>query len=157
MVNTDAEMTDADIARESLDFVQDLRKDFEKRDLLFELIDRVIYLEQQVEIPENFKNTAVEVRTPLPMHIANSITAALSINNPKVIFKPIEFGDPGEDNAAYRERFFEASWLRQQREKRRRIYRVFMHSVVTKGLGEVPGLLHVLRRQSRQADARRGD
>jgi len=135
MVNTDAEMTDADIARESLDFVQDLRKDFEKRDLLFELIDRVIYLEQRVEIPENFKNTAVEVRTPLPMHIANSITAALSINNPKVIFKPIEFGDPGEDNAAYRERFFEASWLRQQREKRRRIYRVFMHSVVTKGLG----------------------
>lgn len=135
MVNVNPEMTDADVARESLDFVHDLRKDFEKRDKMFSLIDQVIFLQQKVEIPENFKNTAVEVRTPLPMHIANSITAALSINNPKVIFKPIEFGDPGEDNASYRERFFEASWIRQQREKRRRIYRLFMHSVVTKGIG----------------------
>lgn len=135
MVNVNPAMTDQDIARESMNFVHDLRLDFEKRDQMYALIDQVIYLQQKVEIPENFKNTAVEVRTPLPMHIANSITAALSINNPKVIFKPIEFGDPGEDNASYRERFFEASWTRQQREKRRRVYRVFMHSVVTKGMG----------------------
>ncbi len=121
--------------RIALDFVSDLRRDFEKRDKLFKQIDQVIFMEQAVKIPENFKATAVEVRTPLALHIANSITAALSINTPKVHFKPIEFGDPGWDAAAYRERFFEASWRRQQREKRRNIYRLFMYDVVNKGYG----------------------
>jgi hypothetical protein len=88
-----------------------------------------------VEIPENFKKTAVEVRSPLPMHIANNITAAMSVNAPRVIFKSIEFGDPGDEEAAYRERFFEGSWLRQQREKKRPLHRLFMHSVVVKGEG----------------------
>lgn len=135
-----------DIARQALDFAHDLRNDFVERDRIFNLIDQTIYLEQKVQIPENFKQTAIEVRTPLPMHIANSITSALSINNPRVIFKPIEFGDAGEDAAAYRERFFMGSWLRQQREKRRRIYRLFMHSVVTKGEG-------ILRTQERKQRA----
>lgn len=121
----------------SLDFVSDLREDFEKRDQIFKLIDQVVFLEQQVKIPENFKNSAIEVRTPFARHIANQIVAALSINNPKVHFDPIRFGDPGENEAAHRSRFFEASWMRQQREKRRRIFRLFMDAVVTKGEGIV--------------------
>jgi hypothetical protein len=126
---------DSDQGRRMLDFVSDLRKDFVERDKMYKLIDQVIYLQQGVQIPENFRNTAVEVRSPMPTHIANSITAALSINNPTVHFNAIEFGDVGEENAAYRSKFFEAAWTRQQREKRRRLHRIFMHSVVTKGEG----------------------
>lgn len=120
---------------EALDFVADLRSDFAKRDAMFEKIDAVVFLEQAVNIPENFKASAVEVRAPYARHIANQITAALSINNPKVHFEPIKFGDPGENDAALRTRFFESSWTRQQREKHRRIFRLFMDAVVTKGEG----------------------
>jgi hypothetical protein len=130
---------------ESLDFVQDLREDFEKRDATFKLIDAVVFLEQAVNIPENFKNSAIEVRSPFARHIANQITAALSINNPKVSFEPIRFGDPGENEAAHRSRFFEGSWLRQQREKKRRIFRLFMDAVVTKG----EGVLKTMERKNR--------
>jgi hypothetical protein len=79
------------------------------------------------------------------MHIANNITAAMSVNAPRVIFKSIEFGDPGDEEAAYRERFFESSWLRQQREKKRPLHRLFMHSVVTKG----EGILKTIPRKNR--------
>lgn len=130
-----AQPTTNDLANMTLDFITDLMKDFTARDKLYRDIDRALFLEQSVIIPENFKNSAIEVRTPLPPHIANSITSALSINTPKIGFKPIEFGDTGEENATYRSRFFEASWLRQQREKKRQLYRMFMHSVVTKGEG----------------------
>lgn len=124
-----------DYASMTLDFVRDLQSDFALRDKLYQQIDQVLFLEQGVQIPENYKNTAVEVRSPLPPHIANSITSALSINVPMVSFKAIEFGDTGEENATYRSRFFQSSWTRQQREKRRQIYRMFMHSVITKGEG----------------------
>src|SRR4029079_19388970 len=87
----------------------------------------------------------VEVRSPLPRHIANQITAALSLNNPTVHFDPVKFGDDGENDAAYRSKFFEASWTRQQREKRRRIFRIFMDAVVTKG----EGVLKTFERKNR--------
>jgi hypothetical protein len=127
--------TQHDRANANLDFVSDLRRDFGKRDALYGLIDQCIFLEQKVVIPENFQATAVEARSPYPRHIANQITAALSINAPRVTFNPIKDGDTGEDEAAFRARFFEASWKRQRREKRRNIYRRFMDSVVTKGDG----------------------
>ena len=135
--------TDATVA--TLNFVEELREQFAQRDAIFALIDQVLYLEQRVNIPENYKNSAIEVRSPYPRHIANQITAALSINNPKVHFAPIRFGDSGENEAAYRSRFFESSWMRQQREKRRRIFRLFMDSVVTKG----EGILKTIERKQR--------
>ena len=138
-------MTDADRAGLVLDFANDLTQDFATRNKQFGLIEDVIFLQQAVQIPENFRATAVEVRTPLPMHIANNITAAMSVNDPRVEFKPIEFGDPGEEEAAYRMRFFEGSWKRQQREKKRPLHRLFMHAVVTKG----EGILKTIPRKNR--------
>jgi len=129
----------------TLDFVRDLQDDFRDRDRLCAIVEDVIYLRQKVHIPKNFEQTAIEVRTPLPSHISNSITAALSINNPQITYRPTEFGDPGYEAAAYRERFFQASWMRQQEEKQRPIYRSFMHSVVTKG----GGVLKTFERKNR--------
>jgi len=140
-----ATMNESDRAAAALDFVSDLRADFEKRDAIFQLIDQVIFLEQKVNIPTNFQNTAISVQTPLPRHIINQIVAALSLNTPAVSFKPIKFGDEGENEAAYRSRFFEGSWIRQQREKKRRIHRLFMDSVVTKG----EGILKTFERKNR--------
>lgn len=120
---------------ELLDFVYDLAKDFETRDKLYKMIDEVIYLDQKVLIPENFRNTAIEVRSPMPTHIANQITAALTINVPKVHFDPTEFGAPGYEQSSIRQRFFESAWVKQQREKRRPLYRRFIYSQVTKGKG----------------------
>ena len=135
----------AETTRATLEFVAELREQFETRDAIFQKIDQVIFLEQAVNIPENYKNSTIEVRSPYPRHIANQITAALSINNPQVHFSPIKFGDQGENEAAHRSRFFEASWLRQQREKKRRIFRLFMDSVVTKG----EGILKTIERKQR--------
>jgi len=140
-----AEPTDGDLAAAALDFVQDLQREFSLRDKLYERIDQALYLEQKVLIPDNYTNSAVEVRSPLPPHIGNSITSALSINAPSITFRSVEFGDQGEIDATYRSRFFQASWLRQQREKRRQIYRMFMHSVVTKG----EGILKTFERKNR--------
>jgi hypothetical protein len=130
-----AEQTAEDRALANLDFLVDLRRTFSTRDLLYRNIDACLFLEQKVNVPKNYSDTAVETRSPYPRHIANQLTAALSINAPKVVFNPISVGDEGENQAAYRSRFFEASWKRQQREKKRRIYRLFMDSVVTKGDG----------------------
>ena len=130
-----AEMTQQDRANAVLDFVSDLRAGFRQRDLTYQLIDKVVFLEQKVKIPTNYEDTAVEVRSPLPRHIINQIVAAMSLNTPAVGFKPIKFGDEGENQAAYRSKFFENSWLRQQREKKRRTHRLFMDAVVTKGDG----------------------
>ena len=140
-----AVMNAEDRARATLDFVSDLRRDFEKRDQTLQLIDQVIFLEQKVKIPTNFEDTAISVQTPLPRHIVNQIVAALSLNTPTVHFDPIKFGDDGENEAAYRCRFFEGSWKRQQREKKRRIHRLFMDSVVTKG----EGILKTFERKNR--------
>lgn len=130
-----ANMEASDRAAAALDFVSDLRSDFEERDKLFKLIDQVVFLEQEVKIPTNFEDTAISVQTPLPRHIINQIVAAFTINTPRVSFDPIKFGSDGEHEAAYRSKFFEGSWARQQREKRRRIHRLFIDSTVTKGIG----------------------
>jgi hypothetical protein len=130
-----AKMGPEDRARAALDFVSDLREDFVQRDTMIQLIDRVVFLEQKVNIPSNFQDTAISVQSPLPRHIVNQIVAALSLNAPTVHFDPIKFGDDGEDDAAHRCRFFEGSWVRQQREKKRPLHRLFMDAVVTKGDG----------------------
>lgn len=125
--------TEGDVCGAVLDFVDDLRKEFAERDKLYSRVDDVIYLNQAVQIPENFRATAIEVRSPMPSQVANSITAALSINVPRISFEPLEIGDLGHDLAYYRKTFFEQAWKRQMLDKQRRLYRLFMFSAVTKG------------------------
>lgn len=127
-------LSDEDIATVSLNFAHDLVRDFEDRDKIFKNIDDVIFLNQAVKIPENYKATAIEVRSPMPNHIAGSITAALSINTPTITYQPTGFGDLGEDVAAFRREFFTQAWIKQQREKQRRLHRAWMYSLVTKGV-----------------------
>lgn len=133
-LNSGTKLSDEDIASVSLNFAHDLVQEFEQRDKIFRTIDDVIFLNQAVKIPENYRATAIEVRSPMPNHIAGSITAALSINTPQITYEPIGFGDLGQDVAAFRREFFTQAWVKQQREKQRRLHRAWMYSLVTKGV-----------------------
>ncbi len=121
--------------RSTLEVAQELKRQFRDRDELYTDIDAVIFGELPVEIPEAYRKTAVEVRSPLALHIANTVTAALSVNPQSVIFKPIGFGDVYQQNSTLREHFFESSWGRQESEARRQLLRSFMWSMAVKGEG----------------------
>jgi hypothetical protein len=117
------------------DIVQQLRDDFRDRDALYTALDTIIFQQNEVVIPDNYRKTAIEVKSPLAPHIANTVTAALATNPPNVQFDPVSFGDPAQANSTLREKFFEAAWRRQEEEAQRPLFRPFMHALVTKGEG----------------------
>jgi hypothetical protein len=131
--------------RQTTEVVNQLRREFNERDALYRDIDDVLFGNVPVEIPDAYKKTAIEVRSPLALHIANTITAALSINPFTIQFRPIGFGDTYQQNATLRERFFESSWARQEEESRRRLLRLFMANLAVKG----EGILKTLERTKR--------
>lgn len=121
--------------RETTEVVNQLRADFRNRDDLYRDIDDILFGNVPVEIPEAYRKTAIEVRTPLANHIASTVTAALSINPFTIQFRPIGFGDTYQQNATLREHFFESSWERQEEESKRRLLRLFMYNLAVKGEG----------------------
>jgi hypothetical protein len=121
--------------RATLELAQEVKRQFKERDALYEDIDAVVFGELPVDIPEAYRKTAIEVRSPLALHIANTVTAALSVNPQAVVFKPIGFGDTYQQNSTLREHFFESSWKRQEAESRRQLLRSFMWSMAVKGEG----------------------
>ena len=126
---------DAGKVAELTEIVDQLRADFKARDALYDDIDKVIYGEVPVLIPEAYQEYAEEVRSPLPIHITNTITAAMTVNPPTTQFLPVGFGDTHQENATLREHFFDASWRRQEDEADSQLFRKFMHALITKGEG----------------------
>src|SRR5262245_23980123 len=123
--------------RATMEFAEDMVRQFSERDELYRDIDAVLFGELPVEIPEAYRKTAGEFRggTTMAMHIATTVTAALSVNPMSIQFKPIGFGDVYQQNATLREHFFEASWKRQEQEARRQLLRLFLWSLAVKGEG----------------------
>lgn len=128
-------MTDSDIVNETMDVVASLKEDFKERDAQYEVIEKVVYLQNEVYIPKGYQKSAIEVRSPYPFHILHAIVAALSVNPPRVGFTAIGMGEGAEINAMLRRNFFEASWQRQEKEAQRPLFRLFTHSVAMKGEG----------------------
>ena len=121
--------------RLTCELADQLERDFKDRNALYADIDASLFMEFPIEIPEAYRKTAVEVRAPLALHIAQNVAAALSVNMPTVGFRPIGFGDVYQENSTRRERFFEASWQRQEQEARRQLTRLFMWALAVKGEG----------------------
>lgn len=121
--------------RSTLELVTDLRRQFADRDALYSDIDAVLFGNVPVNIPEAYRKTAIEVHSPLALDIANTVTAALSVNPQKAVFKPVGFGDVYQQNSTLREQFFESSWRRQEHEARRQLLRLFLWSLAVKGEG----------------------
>jgi len=124
---------DDTVERQTLELAEDLRRQFRDRDQLYRDIDAVLFGELPIDIPEAYRKTAIEVRSPLALHIATTVTAALSVNPMTTVFKPIGFGDVYQQNSTLREQFFEASWKRQEQEAKRQLLRLFMWSLAVKG------------------------
>lgn len=125
--------TDADKAGEIEQVVGQLRQDFKARDDLYKTIENVVFQQTPVIIPDNYRETAIEARAPLALRIVNTITAALSVDPFTVQFEPVMKGQSGRLNSSLREHFFEASWQRQESEAKRRLFRLFMNSLIVKG------------------------
>lgn len=124
---------DAEKATEALEIVEQLRSDFKDRDEAYKVIDDVVFLQNKVKIPDAFKATALQVKSPLAWFIPNQITAALSTKPPKVHFDPVGIGQQAEENQELREAAFAGSWQRQQEEAKRQLTRLATHALVTKG------------------------
>ncbi|MDE3073786.1 MAG: hypothetical protein KGJ86_00020 [Chloroflexota bacterium] len=133
--NQPRSIADDEGAAECLDIANQLRHAFVDRDKLYRRIINTVFLLNEIRIPEGYEKTALQVHSPYPTHIVNQIAAALSINPFKVHFEPVGFGDSYRENATLRSHFFEASWDRQEREKRTRTFRRWMYSLVSKGEG----------------------
>lgn len=127
--------TNNDKVLEALALVDGLKEDFQVRDQLFHEVEKAVFLANDVYVPKKYKKTAVETRSPLPVHSTNTITAALSINRPSVHFDAEPIGDTGQANKELRQQFFEAGWHLQEQEARRRLFRMFVYSVVVYGEG----------------------
>ena len=120
-------------AAEVQEIVDQLKADFADRDKFYADVDAVIFNQLPVKIPKAYKKTAIEVRSPLASHIVNTVTAALTVNRPTVQFESIGFGTSYEENSTLREHFFDGSFRRQEEEAKRRLFRLFMYSLVAKG------------------------
>src|SRR5262249_34519254 len=128
--------SDEDVAeRVTTELAQQMQRDFRYRNDLYRDIDATLFQEFPIEIPEAYRNTAVELRTPLALHPATSITAPLSVNPATIQFRPVGFGDVYQQNSTLREHFFEASWHRQEQEAKRQLRRLFLWSLAVKGEG----------------------
>jgi hypothetical protein len=132
---SDGSPDEAGTVSEVCEIVDQLRTDFKPRDTVYEEIDRVVYGEVPIDIPAAYREFAEEVRSPLPLHITNTITAAMTVNPPAVRFRPTRIGDTAQVNATLREHFFDASWIRQEDEADAQLFRKFMHALITKGEG----------------------
>jgi hypothetical protein len=120
--------------------VQQLRQDFQARDRLYEATDKVLWGEYELNVPDNYRETTVETRSPLQQNMASTIAAALSVNQAQVSFEPVGRGQQAQLNAEARQHFFEASFRRQESEARRQLLRLFIWSLVTKGEGTLKTL-----------------
>ena len=120
---------------QTLDLANELRTRFRLRNQLYALIDATIFQDTYVEIPEAYRKTALEMRSPLAIDIVDTTVSALCANAPTTQYHPTAFGDAAQQNATLREHFFDASWHRQEQDSRRPLLRSFMWSTVAKGEG----------------------
>jgi len=139
--------SEADLRRgaEASELIAQLRLDFEQRDRLYEQTDDVLWSRYALNIPDNYKTTSTEVRSPLAHNIVSTISAALTVNPPQINFEPLGSSQQAQSNAELREHALEATWTRQEQESKRQLLRLFVYSLISKG----EGILKTVERTSR--------
>ena len=116
------------------DVANQLLSDFTARDKLLKDTEAVLFRRHSVEIPKAYEGSTIEIKAPIALDFVNTITAALTVNPPEVNFEPVASGSEAQNNAELREKFFSASWARQEQESGRQLFRAFMWNLV--GYGE---------------------
>ena len=115
------------------DVAQQLLSDYQARDQVLRATENVLFRRHAVAVPKAYEDSTIVVRAPIALDMVNTITAALTVNPPEVNFEPVASGSEAQNNAELREKFFTASWARQEQEAGRQLFRAFMWSLVAYG------------------------
>src|SRR5262245_65080190 len=85
------------------DVVQQLRSDFSARDRLYRGIENVLWSDYDLNVPDAYRETTLDVNSPLQLNIAQTIAAALSVNPAQVHFRPVGRSQNAQLNAELRQ------------------------------------------------------
>lgn len=119
------------------DVGQQLLTDFARRDETLRATENVLFGRSSVKVPKAYEDSTIVTKAPIALDMVNTITAALTANPPEVKFEPVAAGSQAQNNAELREKFFSASWTRQEQEAGRQVFRAFMWDLVAYGEGIV--------------------
>ena len=117
------------------DLKQQLLVDFSGRDSLIRKLRRLRFMEESVDIPEAYRATAREVRTPICYEQVQRIVATLTVNYPVISVPPPGPGEENQRNSSKRERWINAALPRMEQEAERGVFRMFVDNLVADGQG----------------------
>lgn len=115
------------------DVANQLLSDYANRDALLRATENLLFRRHSVAVPKAYEGSTIVVKAPIALDFVNTIVAALTVNPPEVKFEPVASGSEAQNNAELREKFFSASWARQEQEAGRQLFRAFMWSLVAYG------------------------
>lgn len=115
------------------DVANQLLSDFAGRDAQLRATEATLFRRHNVAVPKAYESSTIVVKAPIALDMVNTITAALTVNPPEVKFEPVASGSEAQNNAELREKFFSASWARQEQEAGRQLFRAFMWDLVAYG------------------------
>lgn len=115
------------------DVANQLLSDFAGRDANLRATETLLFRRHAVNVPKAYQDSTIVVKAPIALDMVNTITAALTVNPPEVKFEPVASGSEAQNNAELREKFFSASWARQEQEAGRQLFRAFMWDLVAYG------------------------
>jgi len=115
------------------DIANQLLADFQNRDANLRTTENILFRRHAIAVPKAYEDSTIVVKAPIALDMVNTITAALTVNPPEVKFEPVASGSEAQNNAELREKFFSASWARQEQEAGRQLFRSFMWSLVAYG------------------------
>jgi hypothetical protein len=135
----------ARVEAQAREVIAQLAADFTARDQLYRRLDTVLWSQYTLNIPDAYRATTLELRSPMQLNIAQTIAASLSVNPQQIGFEPVGESGRAQANSELREHFFEASWRRQEQDAGRQLLRLFLWALVTKG----EGILKTIERSAR--------
>ena len=122
-----------DAASYTHDIANQLLSDFQARDASLRETEAVLFRRHELRVPKAYEDSTIRVKAPIALDMVNSIVAAMTINPPAVQFEPIAGGSEAQNNAELREKFFSASWVRQEQEAGRQLFRAWMWNLAAYG------------------------
>ena len=122
-----------DAASYAHDIANQLLADFAKRDAGLHETEALLFRRHELKVPKAYEDSTIRVKAPIALDMVNSIVAAMTINPPAVQFEPIAGGSEAQNNAELREKFFSASWVRQEQEAGRQLFRAWMWNLAAYG------------------------
>ena len=127
-------------------YVRDLEQhviaEFSERNARIERLRRLRYMEEPVDIPEAYRATTREVRTPIAHEQIKRVVGSLTANYPTVAVPPPDTSEASRSLAAKREKWTNAALRRMEDDAGRDVFGMFMDALVADGTG-VMKLLYV--------------